>query len=182
MTPLEAAVLEVTAVLDSLSIAHMLVGGLAVAVWGEPRATLDVDMVVWVEPEDLERSIARLCERLRALPTDPVGFARETRVLPVQTSPGVRADLIFARFPYERQAIGRASTKEIAGKAIRVAAIEDLILMKLTSERERDAEDARRLLRRFSQSVDRAYLEPLVTELAEALARPDMLRMFHEQA
>ena len=45
MTILEAALLEVTALLDELHLSYMLIGGLAVAEWGEPRATLDADNV-----------------------------------------------------------------------------------------------------------------------------------------
>ena len=53
--------------------------------------------------------------------------------------------------------------------------------MKLVSEREKDIEDARRLLRRFRESLDREYLEPLVAELAQALAKPEMLRLLDDQ-
>jgi len=39
MSRLEAALLEVSAILDELLIPYMLIGGLAVAQWEEPRAT-----------------------------------------------------------------------------------------------------------------------------------------------
>jgi hypothetical protein len=61
-----------------------------------------------------------------------------------------------------------------------VASVEDLILMKLVSERQRDLEDGRRLLRRFGDALDRAYLEPRLTELAEGLGRPEILRILRE--
>lgn len=44
MTRLEAALLEMAALLDEFHLPHMLIGGLAVAQWGEPRAALDVDL------------------------------------------------------------------------------------------------------------------------------------------
>ncbi len=52
--------------------------------------------------------------------------------------------------------------------------VEDLILVKLASEREKDLADARNLLRRHADTLDREYLEPLLLELAEALARDDI--------
>jgi hypothetical protein len=61
---------------------------------------------------------------------------------------------------------------------VNVASVEDLILMKLVSEREKDTEDARRLLARFKGKIDTAYLGPRLGELAEALARPGILEMF----
>ena len=54
MSRLEAALLEVSAILDELRIPYMLIGGLAVAQWEEPRATLDIDITIWVEPDRLE--------------------------------------------------------------------------------------------------------------------------------
>lgn len=61
----------------------MLIGSLAVALWGAPRSTLDVDLSVW---------------DCRPLPdhTNPLAFARRTRVLPVETSSGLRTDIVFA--------------------------------------------------------------------------------------
>ena len=52
MTSLEEALVEITAFCDELSIPYMLIGGLAMAAWDEPRATLDVDVSVWIEPEN----------------------------------------------------------------------------------------------------------------------------------
>lgn len=180
MTPLEAALVEVTSLLDLLQLPYMLIGGLAVAAWGEPRTTLDIDVSIWIESEELEATLARLCQRVRPLPADPVAFAREHRVLPAETSQHVRADFVLAALPQEREALRRAQPRQIAGRTVMVASVEDLILMKLISEREKDLEDARRLLRRFRDSLDRAYLEPRVAELAEALARPGILDAWRE--
>jgi hypothetical protein len=179
MTPLEAALAEVSSLLDSLQVPYMLIGGLAVAAWGEPRATLDIDVSVWIEQAQLEATLARICERLHPLPADPLAFVRQTRVLPVVTSQQVRADLVFGSLPHERETIERAQARQIAGRTIMTASVEDLVLMKLISEREKDLEDARRLLRRFRHALDRAYLEPRVAELAEALARPEILHVLH---
>jgi len=177
MTSLEEALLEVTSCLESLSIPHMLIGGLAVSLWGEPRATLDIDLILWVEPEKLELTVQRLCERFHTPVAAPREFVELYRILPLITAQGVRADLIFASLPYERHAIDRAATKDVAGRPLRVAAVEDLLLMKAMSEREKDLEDARRLVRRHAASLDRRYLEPLLRQLAEAMARPDILNL-----
>ena len=181
MTSLEAAVVEVASVLESLPLPYMLIGGLAVSLWGEPRATLDVDVTIWVEPQHFEQIATDLCGRFRPALPDPVALARRTRVLPVQTSQGVRVDIIFAALSAEKQAIDRAQLKQIAGKSIMVAAVEDLILMKLISERQKDLDDARRLLRRYRRELDRTYLKPRLAELAEALHRPEILKIFEDE-
>ena len=63
----------------------MIVGGIANAVWGEPRATIDVDVTVSVENPDLSTAIADLdilarwhqwigqAESLGWMPTDEPG-------------------------------------------------------------------------------------------------------------
>ena len=45
MTALESALLEAVGILDRIGIPYMLIGGLAVSLWGEPRSTLDI--TVW---------------------------------------------------------------------------------------------------------------------------------------
>ena len=49
MTLLERAVVEIATALESMKIDYIVVGGIANAVWGEPRATIDVDVTVLVE-------------------------------------------------------------------------------------------------------------------------------------
>ncbi len=181
MTQLERALVEITAILDEFHVPYMLIGGLAVSLWGEPRATLDVDLSLWVEPTDFDATVSALCERVAALPKDPLAFAAETRVLPVSSSEGVRVDLVFAALAAEKQAIGRGVPKQVGGKTVVVCSVEDLVLMKLISEREKDWEDARRLLRRFRSSINRVYLEPRLTQLADALARPGIVDLFRRE-
>jgi hypothetical protein len=182
MTELEAALLEVAGALDGCELPYVLIGGLAVAVLGEPRSTLDVDVSVWTEPEGLLAAVECLSARLRPLPANPQDFVRERRVLPVITSSGVRADIVFSSLAVESETIRRGVRKQVAGRDIRVASVEDMLLMKLVSEREKDFADAKALLRRFGKSLDRAYLLPKLQELSEALSRPDILQIFHQHA
>ncbi len=181
MTELEAALLEVAAALEECEFSYVLIGGLAVAFSGEPRTTLDVDVSVWIDPQALDAAVRCLCKRLRALPSEPLKFVEQRRVLPVLTRSGVRADIVFASLPVERETIRRGVPMRIAGRTIPVASVEDLLLMKLVSEREKDLADARALLRRFRKSLDRDYLLPKLQELAAALARPEIVAMFERE-
>ena len=174
MMDLEAAVVEVASALDELQIPYMLMGGVAVSLWGVVRATIDADFSLWIGEADTAPAARLLASRFQAIPTNAEAFAAEFRVLPVETRAGVRADLIFASLPHEREAIERAQSKTVGQVTIRVASVEDLIWMKLLSERGKDQEDARLLLRRFAAALDRAYLEPRLLELSEAFARADI--------
>ncbi|HZX49319.1 MAG TPA: hypothetical protein VFF47_08900 [Nitrospirota bacterium] len=44
--PLLQHLKELCLFLDNAGIEYMLVGGLAVGIWGEPRATVDIDFLV----------------------------------------------------------------------------------------------------------------------------------------
>ena len=92
-----------------------------------------------------------------------------------QNSPRNSHGHYFGGLSWEKEAIGRAQQKELSGRSVAVASVEDLILMKLFSEREKDAEDARRLLNRFKGKLDPGYLEPLLESLADSLGRPEIL-------
>lgn len=174
MTDQEAALIAIAESLRSLGIPYTVIGGLANAIWGEPRATLDIDITVWVDEEAIETIPGHLADRFTLLPDDPVDFVRQTRVLPLETEAGVRIDVIFGMLPFEQAAIERSVSRTIAGEPIHFCTAEDLILYKIISDREQDLRDVRGILRRRGTELDRAYLDPRVQELAEALERPDI--------
>jgi hypothetical protein len=164
MTELESSVAEVASILEELA-----------------RATLDVDRTVWAEPEDFAATVGALCSLLKALPADPIQFAGQTRVLPMLSSLGIRLDLVFAALPAERDLIARSRPKQLGGRPVNVATVEDPIWMKLISDQPKDLDDARRLIRRFRRTLDRAYLEPKLQTLSEAFARQDILDIFRQE-
>jgi predicted nucleotidyltransferase len=175
MTPLERAIHDVTSILESLHIGYMIVGGIANSIWGEPRATVDVDVSVAVDEADIPRMVQQLAARFEVAVSDAVAFVERTRVLPVDTADGVRVDLMFALMTFEIDAIRRARRVDIAGRQVNVVTPEDLVLMKILSERPRDVADAEAIVRRRHQELDRAYLEPRIKEFADALEKPEIL-------
>jgi hypothetical protein len=175
MTLLERAVVEIAAALESMRIDYMVVGGIANAVWGDPRATIDVDVTVAVENPGLSAAIAGLGRLFKAAVPDPDAFVRRTRVLPLDTADGIRIDVIFALLTFERDAVHRAASVVLGDRAVRIVTPEDLLLMKIISDRPRDLADAEALARKRADTLDRTYLEPRIREFAESLERPEIL-------
>lgn len=171
MNLLEAALLALHDAFDVLSLPYMVIGGLANAQWGVPRATVDVDLTVWAEESAVSKAVDALCTRFPPLPQDPRSFVQATRVLPLDVG-GIRADVLFGLLPFEREAIRRAVCRTVSGRPIRFCTAEDLILLKVVSERERDLEDVRGILKVQRGKLDTAYLEPRLRELAALLDRP----------
>jgi len=175
MNALDRTLLEISTFLEKQKIPYMVIGGVALAVWKLPRATLDVDVAVWASGRKEGTLIRRLAAEFKSRVSDPAGFVRDTRVLPLETTSG-RVDVVFGDLPFQRRALRRAKRFRIAGKQIRFSSIEDLILLKIASERAKDQIDVRELLRVHRAGIDRKYLDPLIGQLAEALSRPELLR------
>lgn len=174
MTAQERSLLLIAKLLADEDVPYMVVGGIANAVWGEPRATLDIDITILVPDErtpGLTRTLARPFE---ILVEDPAQFIRQTRVLPLRSQDGVRVDLIFGLLPFEEEAIRRAVPIEVAGAPVFFCTAEDLILMKVISDREQDLADARGVLRQRRHRLDFGYLDPRVAELSGILENPQI--------
>ena len=174
MTSQEESLLRIAEVLATAEVPYMVIGGLANAVWGEPRATLDIDVTVLVPDQRIPEVAQTLGRSFDLLVQHPIEFVRQTRVLPLRSREGVRLDVIFGLLPFEEEAVRRAVEVEVAGSSVRFCTAEDLILMKVISDRERDLEDARGVLKRRAAQLDFAYLDPRVIELSQVTERPDI--------
>lgn len=172
MTAHEATLAGIARLLEELAVPYAVIGGLANAIWGEPRSTLDVDVTVRVEEGRLARVIEQLAGRFHSLVSDARAFVAQTSVLPLRSPTGVRIDVIFARLPFEEDVIRRAVPIRTGGATVRFCTAEDLILMKIASERPRDRDDARGVALRRMRELDLGYLEPRINELSTLLEEP----------
>jgi hypothetical protein len=180
MTTHEQVLLELARALERQGVPYMVIGGHANALWGEPRSTLDIDVTVWLEDEQIPELVEGLSPEFTVLVTDAVGFVRETRVLPLDAAGGLRVDVIFGLLPFEEDAIRRAVPIEVGGQQVRFVTAEDLILLKIVSTRDRDLEDVRGIVRRRLKKLDVGYLEPRIRELATLLERPQILDVWED--
>lgn len=174
MTSQEETLVALVRSLEKHQIPYMIIGGLANAVWGEPRATLDIDVTISADTSDARRIATLLEGDFRTLVSDPEAFVHDTRVLPLVSRTGVRVDLIFGLLPFEREAVERARPVLVADREIRFCTPEDLILLKIISRREKDQADAQGIVRRRFSELDLGYLEPRIEELSDLLSRPEI--------
>jgi len=153
-----------SAILDLLErrrIPYMIMGGLALSVWGRVRVTQDVDLNLSLD----EREEARFLNDLRQahfLPASPraiVGhrllvcrYLKSTKGLPVQV------DLFLARGAYQRQALRRAPVIPLGHRRLRIIAPEDLILYKWLADRPIDHLDVQAILEEQAGRLDLRYV------------------------
>jgi hypothetical protein len=180
MTRLDKAVIEVVEFLNGQKLLYMIFGGYAVLVWGRARLTEDVDFKIRIHPEQFESLIRAAADVFRIRTRNPLELLRELRVLPLETSTGIRADVVAAGLPYEEEAIRRAVPLAVGGLDVRVCTAEDLILHKIISDRPRDLEDVAGVIAKQTSKLDRVYLDPRVEEIAAGLERPTISTFYRE--
>lgn len=73
MLLLHEELIAVAGALEADRVPYALVGGLAVAVWGAPRATKDIDLLI--EPGDVDRAKAAIARVGYVLPAEPMEFS-----------------------------------------------------------------------------------------------------------
>jgi predicted nucleotidyltransferase len=143
----------------------MVIGGQAVLIYGEPRLTRDIDIILGVGPERLDDLLEfSKTSGWRVLVQKPEEFVQSTLVLPLDDPPtGIRIDLIFAFSLHEQTALERTQRVKIGKANVCFAAVEDVIVHKVTAGRPRDFEDVRYVLIE-NQDLDHAYSRHWLTD------------------
>jgi hypothetical protein len=145
--------------LSDAGIPSIVIGGVAVGIWGDPRVTRDADLKTLLDRKDADRLWAVLTPHYVSLLPDPHEALRRQAMLFIQNADGIRLDLLLADTPYDVAAIQRGRDVKVQpGVTLKVCSPEDLVIYKLISTRPRDYEDARGVIRRQGQALDDAYV------------------------
>ncbi len=167
MNEQERALWELHAYLAAQGLPHIVIGGLAVQRWGEPRLTRDVDVTVILPPDDPLPALRRLAARFTPRLPDAVEFARRNRMLLLSASNGVPLDIALGLPGYEEEAVRRATAWELEpGKTVPLCSAEDLIIHKVVAGRPRDLEDVVGVLHRQGEALDLALIRRWLGEFA----------------
>lgn len=164
-------------VLGSRGTAWYLFGAQAVALYGIPRLTVDVDATIDSTDAEVEDLLSALTSAgFVSRVSDVRAFARETRVLPVtHVASGTPVDLVMAGPGLEKAFLARARPTDLGGVVIPVIAPEDLITTKILAGRPKDLEDVLGMLRGGGEDLDIATCRDTLRLLEEALDRSDLV-------
>ena len=167
---LENTLLKITRLLDRNKIPYMLIGGYAMVIHGFPRFTRDLDISLGIDNEKIDYVLNAVKKDFKVLVKDPAAFARDTNVLLLQDiETGIRIDLIFTFIEFERNAISQADVIEFKGGEIRNVSIENLIVYKMLSGRERDKEDVGMMLAGKAKDLDMQKISNCIKGMSEIL-------------
>ena len=148
-------------------------GAQAVAIYGVPRTTADIDITLDLGDRSLDRLVGPL-RRAGFVPriSDP-SFAVETRIYPVTHEPtGWNLDLVLAGPGLEQRFLDEARIVAAGRHHIPVIAPEHLVTLKVLAGRPKDLEDVRGLLR--IADLDHAGIESTLEELESMLDQRDL--------
>ncbi|KPK42171.1 MAG: hypothetical protein AMJ78_03465 [Omnitrophica WOR_2 bacterium SM23_29] len=163
MNVLKTQLLTLVKFLSLANIEYVILGGLAVSVYGEPRFTADIDVNIFLEKKKLNGFLKKAkLYGFYPIPKNINKFVKETGVIPMKFSKGTvigRCDFIIAENAIEKLSLKRAKIKKIDSTKVRFVSPEDLIIHKITAGRPRDIEDVRGILLRQQKKLDISYIQ-----------------------
>jgi hypothetical protein len=173
--PLIQSLKEMCLFIDESAIDYMLVGGLAVGIWAEPRATVDIDFLISTHLSDLDNLKKRMVKSNRfvfihdkPMIFGKISFLRAT----LKSNTDVSVDFIFFDDVFKSEALKRKEAIKLSDFSVNISTPEDLIILKLLSGREQDRLDAKKILEIQRENLDRAYLKEWFEKLDIKLEFP----------
>ena len=160
--------LDLFKALEKHKVRYLLVGGLAMNLHGVPRATMDVDLVLALDPANLKAFLGTV-ETLRLRPVAPVDtdglldpaqrqkWVKEKNMLAFALRPpdvqGPTVDVLIDPPVDIEAALARTVWREVQGVRIPLISVEDLIRLKEKSGRAQDRSDIEHLRRLANKSL-----------------------------
>lgn len=170
-----AALQALASWLEAEQVPYATIGGVAVSLLAQPRATQDIDIVIWLDQEKWD-SFLRTGQGYGFEPriSDALDFAVKSRVLLLRhQKSGISIDLSCGALPFEQEMIERATALNIGPLSLRVPMPEDLIITKAIAQRPKDIADIESLLN-VHQNLNITYIRRWVHEFATALEMPEL--------
>lgn len=148
--------------LEAAHIPFMLTGSFAMAYYGQPRMTRDLDLVVSMGSGNINGLVAVLSPDFY-VDTDAIRAAIRTERLfnLLHNATGIKVDLIVRKSAeYRRVEFDRRQPVQLGGVQTWIVSREDLILSKLVWAKDTNSELQRRDVKNLlDEAVDQAYLE-----------------------
>ena len=155
----------------------MVIGGIAVALWANPRATIDLDFAILLESDNIDEFKSKLEKTslkfiaLHLLKLKKINIIRFS--LCKSKHELITVDLLLVSEKFLKNALDRRIALSLSSQKLYVATAEDLILLKLISHRPQDKVDISNIISSNSK-LDFRYLK----KWAKYLEREELLKNF----
>lgn len=163
---------RITGALDQAGVAYMLTGSFASSVYGAPRATQDIDLVIKTSAQKIRTLVQSLPPAEYYVDVDAAleAHRRESVFNVIDVVSGWKIDFIVCKSrPFSQEEFGRRKIIPVQGLSVFTASAEDVLIAKLEWARlgqsRRQIEDAAGILRARGDLLDHGYLENWIREL-----------------
>lgn len=147
--------------LEAAGIPYAIGGAIALGYWAPPRGTADVDLNIFVGPD--EPDVVE--SALSALESVGVSVDRTTAWKEIEDGGVVRGwvgrtavDAFFDSIELHRSAAGRAVVRPLAGRPAKILTAEDLAVLKLLFFRGKDILDVEQMVATRGAKLDHDYV------------------------
>jgi len=163
-----SVVLRLIDVLEASEVAYAFGGAVALAAWSEPRATADVDVILWVEADQLDLAIGLVRAAGVTLDPESAKAQAQARGMFAGMAGQVRVDVFVPSIPFYAEAKKRRIATTIAGRATFVHSAEVLAVFKLLFFRPKDLLDVERMLQIQGPAFDRDFVRRALVDMLDA--------------
>lgn len=175
------ALLEIDKFFAEKDIPYVIIGGIALQHWGEPRFTRDVDVTILIplgkEREYLEAVLTFFPARIN----DAIEFALKNRVCLVKSSEGYEIDISLGIPGYEEEVVRRGVDYDPGiGHPVKICSAEDLIIHKTIAGRPQDLADIEGVIIRRGKRLDVAYIRRWLGEFSQILEMEEIRERFEK--
>jgi predicted nucleotidyltransferase len=150
-----------------LGVRACIIGGVARNIWAEPRATQDVDIIVdaadanAVLPAAAAVGLVYVDKEVDALAKSAMTRLR----LPEELAGEIRLDVIARSHEFYGRVLDRSVVIDALGVQLRVASVEDVIVLKTLADRSVDRGDIAAMIAAASAGLDRELIRRECTAL-----------------
>ena len=142
---------------------YALAGGLAFSALVEPRATVDIDILISIDESMMQGFLEKMKKEYTSMIVheSPMEFdrIRVWRVVTVNEDKEIIVDFLLAESEFHKSAIRRSSEIEFFDIKLKVVSLEDLIILKILSNRVQDKADLERIFKGMKTDIDYEYLD-----------------------
>lgn len=143
-------------------------GAIALGYYAVPRATVDVDVNVFVAPTtEIDRALAALAE-VGFLPDETLPALRARAIEEGQfrgNVSGLRVDVFVPAIPYYQALAQRTRKITLLGRPATILGPEDLAVLKMMFFRRKDLADVEALVREQGIGLDRDFIRRTLVDL-----------------
>ncbi|MDH5675092.1 MAG: hypothetical protein OEZ06_23380 [Myxococcales bacterium] len=162
-----AVVLRLVDALEASGEAYAFGGAMALAAWSEPRATADVDVVLWIDLERIDRAIDLIESAGVEVERSTARAHAADRGMFMGMAGIVRVDVFVPSIPFYAEAARRRVATVLVGRRTWVHSAEVLSVFKLLFFRPKDLLDIERMLQVQGTRFDRAFVRAALVDMLQ---------------